>query len=130
MEWFVMSDGWADHVSNVVPMPNVSDDLDRAGSAISEMVLKASKLAAENTNRALKEAHRLSLQLRVAEDRIVKLEAECRRNAERADRAEKWLLRISKEIESGFFSDYDSNSSQSQNASAPLSAYLPRRNAR
>jgi len=125
-----MSDSWENRALNVVPLPHISDDLDRAGSAISELVLKASKLAAENTNRALKEAHKLSLQLRVAEDRIGKLEAENRRNAERADRAEKWLLRISKEIEASFFSGQDTFSSQSHSQPAPLDAYAPKRNTR
>ena len=41
----------------------------------------------------------LSSQLRAAEDRIAELEAEVLQYRERAERAEKWLRKISTEIE-------------------------------
>jgi hypothetical protein len=42
--------------------------------------------------------------LRAAEDRAKQLEAEVRHYQDRAFRAEKWLLRVYKEIEDKFFS--------------------------
>jgi hypothetical protein len=48
-----------------------------------------------------------------AEDRIRELEAHVRHYQERADRAEKWLHRISLEIEQKFFSRDDSRPAQS-----------------
>ena len=44
-------------------------------------------------------AHKLSLQLRAAEDRISELQAEIKRLEDRAIRAEQWLETIKKEIE-------------------------------
>jgi hypothetical protein len=42
------------------------------------------------------------MQLRVAEDKVGKLEAEIWTYKERAERAEQWLRRISQEIENTF----------------------------
>jgi hypothetical protein len=51
---------------------------------------------------ALGVAHKLSLELRTAEDRIKDLEADVQFYQVRADRAEKWLHQISVEIEQRF----------------------------
>ena len=48
-------------------------------------------------------AHKLSLQLRAAEDKVAQLEGDVRYYQERANRAEKWMLRIQQEIEEKFF---------------------------
>jgi hypothetical protein len=48
-------------------------------------------------------AHKLSLQLRAAEEKIKELEADIRHYHDRAQRAEKWLARIYKDIEEKFF---------------------------
>ena len=48
-------------------------------------------------------AHKLSLKLREAEDRIAQLEGDNRHYQERAARAEKWMHRIHSEIEDRFF---------------------------
>ncbi len=45
----------------------------------------------------------LSAQLRLAEERISKLEAQVRYYEERADRAERWVYKIWVEIEQKFF---------------------------
>ena len=50
-------------------------------------------------------AHKLSLQLSAAEDRVAQLEGEIRLYQERAVRAEKWMYRIHAEIEDRFFKD-------------------------
>jgi predicted nucleic acid-binding Zn-ribbon protein len=44
-------------------------------------------------------AHKLSIQLRTAEDRISQLEAEVELSRDRAARAERWLQTIQNEIE-------------------------------
>ena len=62
------------------------------------------------------------MQLRVAEDRIARLEAEAWSYRERAERAEAWLQRISQEIEQSF----PSRGQQQQQPQQP-DAYAPRR---
>jgi hypothetical protein len=59
----------------------------------------AAELANETCDRAMKLAHKLSLELRAAEDRINQLEAEVQLFRDRAARAEGWLQTIHKEIE-------------------------------
>jgi hypothetical protein len=78
------------------------DPLDEAGQTVMGMLQQAAAVANENCQHALGVAHKLSLQLRTAEDRIKTLEAEVRRYQDRAGRAEEWLLRISREIEQKF----------------------------
>src|SRR5262249_23522083 len=50
----------------------------------------------ENCDRAMKLAHKLSMQLRAAEERISQLEAEVELFRDRAARAEGWLQTIQK----------------------------------
>jgi hypothetical protein len=78
------------------------DPLDQAGHTVMGMLQQAAAVATENCQQALDVAHKLSLQLLAAEDRIKTLEAEVRYYQDRAGRAEQWLLRISREIESKF----------------------------
>ena len=66
------------------------------------MLQQAAAVATDNCQQALDVAHKLSLQLLAAEDQIKRLEAEVRHYQDRAGRAEQWLLRISREIESKF----------------------------
>ena len=73
--------------------------LDEAGQAIIAKIQRAADLANENCDRAMKLAHKLSMQLRAAEDRINQLEAEVELLRDRAVRAERWLQTIQKEIE-------------------------------
>ncbi len=79
------------------------DQLERSGHAIISLLQQAAEVAKENSDRALDVAHKLSIQLRAAEDRIRQLEAELKHFEDRAVRAEKWLYRIYKEIEDRFF---------------------------
>ena len=122
-----MSENWQDHAPKVVPFPNGEDDLDHAGYAVFDKVQMASKIAAENTERAMEVARKLLHQLQAAEDRIATLEAEKRWHAERADRAEQWLLRISSEIENSFVPAGGNVISQSLGETGPPSKYIPKK---
>lgn len=91
---------------------NDGDPLDRSGQAIVAMLQDAVNVAKQNCERAMDIAHKLSLKLREAEDRIAQLESDVRhyqdcaaRDQERAARAEKWMHRIHSEIEDRFFKD-------------------------
>jgi molecular chaperone GrpE (heat shock protein) len=70
--------------------------VEEAGEAIIAKIQKAAHLSNENCDRAMKLAHKLSMQLRAAEEQINQLEAEV--ELFRA-RAEGWLQTIQKEIE-------------------------------
>src|SRR5260221_5268696 len=61
---------------------------DEAGQAIIAKIQKAADLSNENCDRAMKLAHKLSMQLRAAEDRVNQLEAEVELLRDRAVRAE------------------------------------------
>src|ERR1700739_3736013 len=73
--------------------------VDEAGEAIIAKIQKTADLSNENCDRAMKLAHKLSMQLRAAEERINQLEAEIELFRNRAARAEGWLQTIQKEIE-------------------------------
>jgi hypothetical protein len=73
--------------------------VEEAGEAIIGKLQKAADLSNENCDRAMKLAHKLSMELRAAEDRINQLEAEVELFRHRAVRAEYWLQTIQKEIE-------------------------------
>ena len=116
--------------SAVVPFardaaPPLDDPLDSAGYSVLALLQRAASMAEENSQHALGVAHKLSLQLRSAEDRIKDLEADVRHYQERADRAEKWLHKISLEIEERFFSSTDNRAPQ-----APIRQAAPRDYAR
>lgn len=83
--------------------PADGDPLDQSGFAIVAMLQEAVDVAKQNCERAMDIAHKLSLKLREAEDRIAQLEGDCRHYQERAARAEKWMHRIHSEIEDRFF---------------------------
>ena len=73
--------------------------VEEAGEAIIAKIQKAADLSNENCDRAMKLAHKLSMQLRAAEEQINQLEREIQFFRERAARAERWLQTIQKEIE-------------------------------
>jgi hypothetical protein len=79
------------------------DPIDQSGFAIVSMLQEAVDVAKQNCERAMDIAHKLSLKLREAEDRIAQLEGDCRHYQERVVRAEKWMHRIHSEIEDRFF---------------------------
>ena len=79
------------------------DPLDAAARSTLDLLHRAADFAEENRQRALEVAQKLSVQLRAAEGRIKELESDVQHERERADRAEKWLYKISVEIEQQFF---------------------------
>ena len=60
--------------------------VEEAGEAIIAKIQKAADLSNENCDRAMKLAHKLSMQLRAAEDRVNQLEAEVELLRDRAVR--------------------------------------------
>src|SRR5215468_7713660 len=82
---------------------NEGDPVERSGQAIVSLLQQAAETANSNCNRAMDLAHKLSMQLRAAEERIRELELEMRRYQDRAERAEQWLVRIYNDIEQKFF---------------------------
>lgn len=97
---------------SIVPFPNGGDPLDSTGETVLGLVRRAADVAEDNNQHALGIAHKLALQVRAAEDRIKELEADIRHHKGRADRAEKWLHKISLEIEQKFFASADSRARQ------------------
>jgi hypothetical protein len=76
------------------------DQLDRAGQTILELGRWCR--AEGNSRHATETAQRLSHQLRSAENRIAKFEAEVAAYQEQAERAGQWLHRVCSEIEERF----------------------------
>ena len=90
-----------------------SDELDRSGEAIISLLQQAADAARANEDRAAGVSQQLSAELQAAEDRAAQLEAEVQAYQDRAFRAEKWLLRVHKEIEDKFFEDKRENAPRS-----------------
>ena len=86
--------------------------VEEAGQAIIAKIQKAADLSNENCDRAMKLAHKLSMQLRAAEDRINQLEAEVELLRDRAVRAERWLQTIQKEIEEKLIAPRSANATE------------------
>jgi hypothetical protein len=82
----------------------VADD---SGRTIVALLQRAAEMAKEDCARAMDLAHKLSFQLRSAEERARELEAEATHFRDRAARAEAWLLRIHNEVEHTFFQKKD-----------------------
>jgi len=78
----------------------VSDD---SGRSIMALLKKAGDMAKEDCSRAMDLAHKLSFQLRAAEERLREAEAETAHYRDRAARAEQWLMRIHHQVEQTFF---------------------------
>ncbi len=76
---------------------------DETGNGIIALLHEAAESAKEDCARAMKLAHKLSSQLRAAEDKARELEAEVEHFRGRADAAEKWLVLIHDEVEQTFF---------------------------
>jgi hypothetical protein len=87
----------------VIQFPS-HDTLDRAGQEILSKLQRAASIAEQNTQQAVALAHQASMQLRVAEDNVARLEQALWGYKERAERAEGWLQRISQEIDQAFSS--------------------------
>lgn len=91
----------AEQVLKFVPKEKAQNitQVDEAGQAIVAQIRTAADLAKEDCDRAMSLAHKLSMELRAAEDRTHEMEAEVEHWRERAARAEQWLRTIQKEIE-------------------------------
>ena len=126
MESVAMSEHRADtpeQVRKFVPKewPNsYGAQVEEVGQAIVRKVQRAADLSTENCDRAMALAHKLSMQLRAAEDRINQLEAEVELLRDRAVRAERWLQTIQKEIEEKLIAPRSGNATEQ----APLPAEL------
>ena len=83
------------------PVVNVS--MDESGRTIVAMLQSAADMANEDCAKAMDLAHRLSFQLRTAEERATELEGQMKHYRDRATHAEAWLLRIQNEVEEKFF---------------------------
>ena len=83
---------------------NDGDALDQFGQAVIALLQKAANLPNERCDRAMELAHKLSLQLCAAEDRIKHLQAERDQFQDRAVRAEEWLTRVYHEVQKKFIS--------------------------
>jgi hypothetical protein len=88
-------------VPKFAPKDKARDDdpTDQSGRAVVAMLQQAANLSNENCDRAMSLAHKLSIQLRAAEDRINQLQADVEHFQNRAAHAENWLRMIEKEIE-------------------------------
>jgi hypothetical protein len=76
---------------------------DDSGRSILGLLQKAADIVKEDCARAMDLAHKLSFQLRAAEERVREAEAEAAHYRDRATRAEAWLLRIHTEVDQTFF---------------------------
>jgi hypothetical protein len=79
--------------------PNRLAQLDDAGEAIVAQIQTAADLSKEDCDRAMSLAHKLSMELRAAEDRTQQMAREVEHWRDRAARAEQWLRTIQQEIE-------------------------------
>ena len=105
-----MSDGNANQPEPLVPFapkprarPEGSFVADDSGHAIIALLKKAADTAKDDCARAMDLAHKLSFQLRAAEERAREAEAEVAHLRDRTTRAEAWMLRIREEVEQTFF---------------------------
>jgi hypothetical protein len=90
------------------------EPIDQAGHALIGLLKEAANISKENLERGMTVAHRLSLELRSAQDRIKELESEVERFESRAMRAEQWLGAIKKEIEETLIAPMEANRSKPQ----------------
>jgi hypothetical protein len=83
--------------------PDATMVADDAGREIVALVQKAADLAKADCDRAMDLAHRLSSELRAAEERAREFEVEANYFRDRAAYAEEWLVRIHTEVQHTFF---------------------------
>ena len=83
--------------------PDPSIAADDAGEHIIALVQQASNTARAECQQAMDLAHRVSSELRAAEERARAFEEEANYFRDRAARAEEWLVRIESELQQTFF---------------------------
>jgi hypothetical protein len=86
-----------------------ADIVDRAGNAILELINRAAHTTEADLHAAREIGENLADQLRTAQSRINELEANVRYYQDRTQRAEKWLNRISSEIQQSLIGADDSD---------------------
>ena len=89
-----------------------TDVVDQAGHRIVALLREAADISAKNVERAMTMAHKTSMELRAAEERITQLEAEVEHLRDRATRAERWLETIKREIEGKLIVPMEANRAQ------------------
>jgi hypothetical protein len=89
--------------------PQTNIVADDSGRAIVALLERAAEIAKNDCTHAMELAHKLSVQLRAAEERCGELEAQAAHFRDRAGRAEQWLLRIHNEVEQTLFQRKNSN---------------------
>src|SRR5258705_13124629 len=120
-----MSDSAPVSPETVIPFPNGGDPLDRTGQTILSLLQRAAAIAEKNSQHALGIAHKLSLELRSAEDHIKKLEADLWHYKDRSDRAEEWMRQISMQIEQKFFASGNGVADEAPTRQANAQDYAP-----
>jgi hypothetical protein len=83
--------------------------VDEVGNRLIALLREAANISAENVERAMSMAHKTSMELRAAEDRIAQLEAQIELLRDRAARAERWLETIKHEIEEKLIAPMEAN---------------------
>jgi hypothetical protein len=91
---------------NVVPF---APSVDESGRGIIALLGRAADTAKQDCARAMDLAHKLTFQLRAAEERLRELEAAATHFRDRAARAEDWLQHIHREVEQTFFQKKEGN---------------------
>jgi hypothetical protein len=94
--------------------PKADDQVDKSGQAIIGLLDQAARAAKEDCDRAFELAHKLSIQLREAEDRATQLQSQVEHFQDRALKAENWMLRIYKEIEDKFLAQREHGQQEQQ----------------
>ena len=94
--------------------PNATTVADDAGRGIVALLQKAADMAKEECARAMDLAHKLSFELRAAEERARKVEEQAIHFRDRAERAEDWLVHIHREVEQTFFQNKERLSHQAR----------------
>ena len=94
------------------PLPDATMVADDAGEHIVALVQQASNTARAECERAMDLAHRVSLELRAAEERARAFEEEAKYFRDLAARAEEWLVRIESELQQTFFQNKKQRTAQ------------------
>ena len=110
----------------IIPIPGDDDALNRTGQTILDLIQRAATAAEKNSQHAMGIAHKLSLELRAAEDHIKKLQIDLQHYKARCDRAEGWLRQISSEIKKRFFPSDEIANPESARRAGPEN-YAPKK---
>ena len=89
------------------------DTIDQSGADILALLQQSADATKETCDRALSMAHKLALELRAAEERADRLQAQVEQLENNARRAEGWLAQIRNEISEKFFHQQEARSHQS-----------------